>query len=357
MGASFTQFDGAGTALPAHGGHLAARITALALLAAACAVTALIAHGSGIAGTAARSPGVPGATGPEELVTSLEWPADGLALAATTDGVVWEQRSRSPHVSGLWRYDPASGLTRRLLARRDLGRATGALAAAGSTVVWTSRPDGHAADTRVCAFDSLTGRRFIATRHGTAPGVSDRGVAWVDGSRRFGRPGTVVVGLDPVTDAHFNVSAGLEVRRVATGGRWVAWLGGRRVVALDRRSGETFRLTRQATAMAMDGRAVVWAALLSSGRTAIMTWDLGTRRSQSLGRVDGTVTDLALSDQLIVWRQKSNGGDVQALERLTGRLIPVCTTPAAQSAPVVLGRTVYWADRRSGEWELYRRTL
>jgi len=333
------------------------RLLALTLLTAACAATALIVRSSGIADVVVRSSGMPAVSGRGELVTSLEWPAQGLVLAATSGGVVWEQRSRSPHVSGLWRYDPASGLSQRLLARRDLGRTTGTLAAFGSTVAWTCRPDGRSNGSQVRAFDSVTGRRFTASRHGTAPGVSERGVVWVDSSRRFGRAGTVVVGLDAVSDAHFNVSTGVEVRRVATEGHWVVWLGAHRVVALDRRSGEKYRLTRRATAMATRGQAVVWAALLRSGVTVIMTWDLGTKHSRSLGRVEGTVTDLALSDQLVVWRQESNSGDVCALDRLTGRLTPVCVTAAAQSAPVVLDRTVYWADRRSGNWRLYRRTL
>ncbi len=357
MGASFTNPGEAETASHRHGRRLVVRLIVLVLLAAACASAALILRTSGIAGFAVRSAAAPAVTGGGELVTTLEWPARGLALAATSGGVVWEQRSRSPHVSGLWRYDPSSGLSQRLLARRDLGRTTGTLAAAGSSVVWLFRPAGPSESTQVRAYDSLTGRVFTASRHGAVPGVSDRSVVWVDSSHRFGRAGTVVVGLDPVTDAHFNVGAGLKVRRVATGGHWVAWLGAHKVVALDRRTGAKYELTRRATAMTMDRRSVVWTVVLRSGQTVIMRWDVGTRHSEKLGRVDGAVTDLALSDQLIAWRRSANGGGVWALDRLSGRLIPVSASPATQSAPIVLDRTVYWAEKRGGDWELYRRTL
>jgi hypothetical protein len=35
----------------------------------------------------------------------------------------------------------------------------------------------------------------------------------------------------------------------------------------------------------------------------------------------------------------------------------VCANGAAQADPVIAGRTVYWADRRSGRWELYGKAL
>ena len=39
------------------------------------------------------------------------------------------------------------------------------------------------------------------------------------------------------------------------------------------------------------------------------------------------------------------------------RAFAVCDNGAPQANAVVVGRTVFWADKRSGEWELYGRSL
>ena len=356
MGASITHSGEAEAAPHPRRSHLGERLLVLALFAAALTAAVLVVRGSGIVDSGS-SAGSAAAAAPGQPVTSLEWPAGGLSLAATSEGIVWEQRSATPFVSGLWCYDPASGTSRRLVKRSLLGRTAGALVAFGSTVGWTARPRTASGDPEVRGYDLQTGRQFTASRHGTAPGGCDQALAWVDSSRRLGPAGTVVAGLDLVTDARFVVRTGVPVRRVVTNGRWTAWLGGQAVVVLDRRNGRRYAVGRRATAVALDGTAVVWASRLRDGRTAIAAWDLETRRPRRLYSVDSRVTDLVLSEQLVVWRQASNGGDVWALERLTGHVSAVCAAPSQQSAPVVAGRTVFWADRRNGGWQLYRRTL
>ena len=59
----------------------------------------------------------------------------------------------------------------------------------------------------------------------------------------------------------------------------------------------------------------------------------------------------------MVWVQDSGRGDIWAYDFDRRRAFAVCSDGAEQASPVLVGRTVFWADRRSGQWELYGRAL
>jgi hypothetical protein len=86
-------------------------------------------------------------------------------------------------------------------------------------------------------------------------------------------------------------------------------------------------------------------------------WDPRSRESRQLCVVAGVADSLALGAGAVAWRQSSNRGDVGVYDFARGRTFAVCANGAAQADPVIAGRTVYWADRRSGRWELYGKAL
>jgi hypothetical protein len=329
------------------------RVLILAVFVLAFGATGAIVVGSGVLTQTARSAGLP-ASAPQDRVIALAWPSRGLRLGATAGGVVWEQRSADPSVSGLWRYDPRTGVADHLLARSELGRTAGWLAAFGSTVTWTCRTR-HGGAAQVRCFDTETRRCFTATSHGTSPAGSGRTIVWVEArGPRAGR-GTVVACLDLVTDLRFDLRADGPVREVATSGRWVIWLARGAICAASATSSRS-QLATRATALAADAQHVVWAARVGGGRTAIVVWDPGRQSSRELCRVHGTVTALALSERLVAWTQGSDGG-VGACDLGNGRRWVVGDAAAPGIGPVVVSRTVFWAERRGGSWELCRRSL
>jgi hypothetical protein len=336
-----------------------ARLVVLTAFAGTLIAIGLVAYSSGIVAPSAQSaPGVAG-VGEGLSVASLAWPGRALGLAATSGGVVWEQHSRAASVNGLWLFDATRGSVRRLLSTTAMVRPGAVLTACGSTVIWSGRERGSGRpDGRVCGFDLLTQRRFTAARHGAAPAAGKNIVVWVVGAGGHGTPGSTVAGLDLVSDARFTLDTGCEVRQVAATGHWIAWLGcgadAGTLCALDRRTGRTYMVARHGTALALDENRLVWASPERGGRTAIGLWDTSRRRSQRLLTVRGDVGHLVMSHDLLAWEQTSNAGDVWAYDLPSRQAFPVCATAAAQTDPVVVGRTVYWADRRSGHWELYR---
>jgi hypothetical protein len=345
-----------------HRSSLSVRLAVLAAFALSFVAAGLIVYSTGVLTPAARSEQSATAAGPGVPVTPLAWPGRALGLGATSSGVVWEQRSPVRTVSGLWLYDTTrGGDVTRLLARADMGRSDGTVVAAGSTVIWTGSARGAGrSDGRLYGLDLYTARRFTAARHGAAPAVFGETVIWVDSSRRYGAPGTAVVGDDLVTDERFVVRTGGAVVQAADAGGWTAWLAGDAkgtLYAVDRRHGTRHRLDTHGTALAMDSARLVWAARTGGGRTAVMLWDLSRAQSRELFRVRAGVTGLVLSGDLLAWQQDSGRGDVWAYDLRTHRLLAVCATAAVQVDPVIVGRTVFWADRRSGHWELYRRVL
>lgn len=337
-----------------------ARLIVLAVFVSASAVPGLLAYSTGVLSSGASSEDGPLRASGEFRITSLDWPDRALGLAATARGVVWEQRSSDAATSGLWTYDVPSQQASRLLRPADLGRTVGAPSASGTTVVWAARsPAGNGV--RVRGFDSQTGRRFAAAAQGVSPAVTEQTIVWVDTGGVRGRPRTSIAGLDLITDARFGFSTPAVVHDVVAVGRRVAWLGdaaaGAPVWAADLRTGRSSKLAAGGTALAMDARRLVWASRPSDGETAIAAWNPRTHRSKELYCVAARVSDLALGDGLVVWVQGTRGGDVWAYDFDRRRAFAVCDGGAAQTDAVVVGRSVFWADKRSGDWDLYGRSL
>jgi hypothetical protein len=184
---------------------------------------------------------------------------------------------------------------------------------------------------------------------------------WIDTGSGRRAPRTTVAGRNTVTDERFVVASDGVVREVAAWGPWVVWTSGPRDAAhvwvTDRRKQGRRQLSATGAAVAVDRRRVVWAARASEGETAIVAWNQRTRRSTVLCRVRAGVRSLDLQGGLVVWAQDSGSGDIWAYDFNRRRSFSVCSAGAQQASPVLVGRTVFWADRRSGQWELYGRAL
>jgi hypothetical protein len=55
--------------------------------------------------------------------------------------------------------------------------------------------------------------------------------------------------------------------------------------------------------------------------------------------------------------RKATGSKVWVYDFNRGRAYPVSTHAGEQASPVIVAGTVFWADDRSGAWELYGRAL
>jgi len=282
-------------------------------------------------------------------------------LTATSDYVAWEQRTAGGASSGLWAYDVRTQRPVQLVGARQVGRATGSLGMSDNVVAWVARAPGDARTppaVRACDIDS--GRLFTAAARGVLPAVSGDTIVWATIADAHGaRNG--VAGLNTVTDASFTLSAPGRVRQLAACGSWVAWTCGRltapAVWAADRRTARRFRLGSAGTGVAVGKTRVVWATTNGRGDTAIVAWTMRTRRVEQVYRVRGEVRALSMAGNLAVWQQADGGGDIWAYDFGRRKALAVCTNADPQACPVLSGRTVFWADRRSGQWELYGRVL
>ena len=103
---------------------------------------------------------------------------------------------------------------------------------------------------------------------------------------------------------------------------------------------------------------MVWAAGGGS-EAAVVSWDRSSRRTKVLCRVDGSVSSLVLSHRHAAWVTTSDaaGPQVWAYDFDTGKAGAVSAESSRQASPVIVAGTLYWADDRSGHWELYARSL
>ena len=78
-----------------------------------------------------------------------------------------------------------------------------------------------------------------------------------------------------------------------------------------------------------------------------------------LCRVVGTVSSLALSRRHAAWvtTRDTTGPQVWAYDFDAGKAFTVSAESSRQASPVIVAGSVYWADDRSGHWELYARSL
>lgn len=340
------------------------RLVVIAVFAAASAVPGLIAYSAGIFPSSARSADATGVAGAEFRVTSLAWPTQSLGLGATADLIAWEQRDRSKPVAGLWAYDVQTQKTYHLLGQHSAGRGGGFPVVSGSTVVWAAWPGRRGAGTpTIEGYDDATMRRWTVAERGQKPAASGATIVWI--ARGAGKtPGDDAVGgVDTVTDETFSLPVKGRLHEIAAGNRWASWVSRRgdrtRVWTASLREGSPRRLSAKGTAVAMDRKRVVWAAPRGTDTTAIVAWNRKSGKTTELCRVKGVAAQLNVNRRAVVWMTtgKNGDGDIWTYDFKRGRAYEVSSHAGKQTSPVLAGTTVFWADRRSGQWELYGRAL
>jgi hypothetical protein len=337
------------------------RLLVIAVFVSASTVPGVLALSTGLLGGDSLPASTSKSASGEFRVTTLGWPHDALGLASTPELVAWQQRSAGGASAGVWTYDVRSQRSTLLIARRNVGRNASELSLSDHVAAWTAHIPGSAKGTvGGRAYDTDALRLFTVAARAYHPVVSGDDIAWV--TRRDGA-GTQnsVTGIDTVTDAQFVIRTGERVRSLALDGRWVAWISGppsrTTVWAANVRRPMHYQLATGATAVATDGQRVVWAARAGSGETAIVAWNTTSNASKEIYRARGAVSSLALSNNVVVWQQGTGNGDVWAYDFNRRRAYAVCDNDAEQECPVLVGRTAFWADKRSGQWELYGRVL
>jgi len=337
----------------------------IAVFVSASAVPGLIAYSTGILpAPGAATTEVAKVTSPEFRVTSLGWPEEALGLSATNTLVVWEQRDRSKSVAGIWAYDVRTQRPYRLLGRSATGRGAGTPAISDDTVVWAAWPRRRGLGSpRIEGYDTDTARRWTVATRGRDPAIGGDTIVWVERGGGDGPADDAVNGENCVTDETFSIATEGRTRDVATAGSWVAWVSGRgdraAVWTGSHRSATRYQLATTGSAVAMDRARVVWTAKSGRHSTAIVSWNRRSSHSKVLCRVRGTAGQLYISRRAIVWvtTDKNGDGDIWAYDFKRGRAYEVSSHAGRQASPVLVGTTVFWADRRSGHWELYGRAL
>jgi hypothetical protein len=296
-------------------------------------------------------------------VAPLVWPEEPLGLTAGETRIYWEQRDRSADVAGLWYHDVPSGDTERLLGRHAAGNSGGFPAAGGHLVAWESwagrRGDGPA---RIQALNLEIGHLWRLAKAGRAPRVVGDAVFWVDPDGA-GPGKDVIRGLNALTDEEYTLETGDRVRSFAAWGPWVVWISGNgptgEVWAGSLRNATRFRLAARGTAVAMDRERVLWAASAGRHSTAIVSWNRRSSSSKVLCRLRGAGSSLSLSSDAAAWvvDRKATGPQVWSYDFELGKATPVSEAGGRQVSPVIVADSVYWADDRSGRWELYSHSL
>ncbi len=336
------------------------RLVVVCAFLAAAATAGLIAYRTGMLPGPTQAGAVKIAS-PVFRVTTLAWPKHALGLTATDRMVLWEQRDPSPAVAGLWACDVRTRQPHRLLGRQATGKASGFPSASGDVVVWTDRRG--AGDQSVEGYDTLSTRRWMVAEHGCGPDASGETLVWVEphGSRSGG---DAICGVDTVTDEAYVISTDERVRDVAASDGWAAWLSGGgasgAVWAGSYRRTTRHQLASAGTAVAIDRARVVWATPPGgdSAAAAIVSWNRRTKRSRELCRVAGAVSSLSVGSHFAVWVTKREEATPQVwvYDFRRGRAYPVSAHAGAQASPVVVAGSVFWAERRSGKWELLGRS-
>ena len=341
------------------------RLVVVAVFVSATAVPGLIAYSTGLLpGATSASADVAKVASPEFRVTSLAWPKQAvLGLTATDTLIVWEQRDRSKSVAGIWAYDIRTQQPFRMLGRAGTGKGAGYPSASGDTVVWAAWAGRRGVGTpTVEAYDDDTTQRWTVAPGGRDPSVAGDIVAWVDPHGGETAADDAIDGRNIVTDEEFSIPAEGRVRDVSVWGSWVAWVSGSGaeggVWAGSHRDSTRYQLATAGTAVAMDRGRVVWAAKYGRHSTSIVSWNRRSAHSAVLCRIRGVVGSLSLGRHFAVWVTRTKaGGAIWVYDFKRGRAYPVSAHEGTQASPVLAGGTVFWADRRSGRWELYGRAL
>jgi hypothetical protein len=338
-----------------------ARLLVIAAFVSASTVPGLLAFSTGVLPGRALHAAELKKASQEFRVTSLRWPQAPLGLTSTSEVVVWVQRAGGNASGGLGAYDVPSQRPAQLVDASSVGQNAADASMSDDFLAWAAQTSGGAAGhTGVKALDRYSGRLFTVTGHGTRPSVSGNEIVWVTtkGDGGHARNGFAV--LNAVTDEHFAIGTSTHVREVALCGRWIAWIMGpstaTSVWTTSNRGAKRVRLAA-GTHVAIDDRRVVWAARTVAGETVIAARDLRSARTTTLCRVKGEVNSLSLANGVVVWSQSTGDGDIWAYDFGNLQAFPVCADQSRQACPTLVGRAVFWADKRSGQWELYGRAL
>ena len=340
------------------------RLLVVAAFVAMAVVPAFFAYSTGVLpGPAQASAESSGATtSAVHAVRSLAWPKDALGLTATDTTVLWEQRDPDPAVSGLWSYDVRTQITDRVLGRPATGKSGGFPSASGDVIAWTAwagRRD--VGPPEIQAYDSQSTRRWTVAEAGRDPSVAGDSVIWIEDGAVGGND--AIRGSNSLTDEEYSITADGDVRDLAAWGSWAAWIAGRgktgAVWAGSYHDDARYMLAAAGTAVAIDRDRILWAAAVGRHSTAVVSWDRHSSRSAVLCRVAGTVSSLTVSRRYAAWVTTSDktGSRVWAYDFDAGKAITVSAESSRQASPVIVGGGVYWADDRSGHWELYTRSL
>lgn len=340
------------------------RLVVVAAFAAMALVPAVFAYTTGVfpGPTQASAESAVAPVSGARAVTTLAWPKEALGLTATDTAVLWEQRDPSAAVAGLWSYNTGSEVTKRLLGRSTIGKAGGFPSATNGLIVWAAwtgrRGDGPPA---IEAYDTASLRHWTVAQSGRDPIAAGDSVIWVASGPAGGDD--VIQGSNALTDEEYSITADGHIRDVAAWGSWAAWISGHgttgAVWAGSYRGATRYRLAAAGTAVAMDQDHIVWAAAVGRHSSSIVSWDRHSSRSTVLCKVVGSVSSISLSRRCVAWvtTRKATGPQVWAYAFGTGKASPVSSAQSRQASPVIVAGTVYWADDRSGHWELYARSL
>jgi hypothetical protein len=302
------------------------------------------------------------ARGVAHPVGGLAWPVEPMGLAATDTTVIWEQRDPSPSVGGLWSYDVRTQRTGRILGRSATGKSAGFPSASGDVIAWAAWAGRRGAGRpQIQAYEAASTRRWTVAQAGSDPTVAGESVIWVE-------PGgagesDLIRGSNSLTDEEYSITAAGHVRAIAASGSWAVWIAGHgksgSVWAGSYTGGARHKLAAAGTAAAIDRDRILWAAHVGRHSTAVVSWDRHSSRSKVLYRVVGTVSSLALSRRYAAWvtTRKATGSRVWVYDFGAGKASTVSARDSRQASPVIVAGSVYWADDRSGHWELYARSL
>lgn len=341
------------------------RLVIVAVFASAAAVPGLLLYGSGLLSASTGPDDQAKIASAEFRVTSLSWPKTGpLALAATDRLVVWEQRNRSYPLRGIWAYDIRTQQSQQIVDGKSAGTTAGDPAAAGDTVVWAAWPQRRGRGRlTVQGYDENSLRRWRVSSRGHAPVVSGDLVVWIAPHEGLTRHDDALKGVNTVTDERFEIPVNGRARSVAVWGSWVAWVSGSGdkagVWAGSTRQDTTYQLAARGTSVAADQDRIVWAAKVGQHSSAIISWNRRSSHSAVLWRFRGEASSIALGGRAVAWVETGGDGKghVWAYDFNRGRAYEVSPQGGAQASPVILGGSVFWADDRSGQWELYGRAL
>jgi len=340
------------------------RLVVVAAFLALTAVPAYFAYTTGVLpGPAqASAESSTAAQGVAHRIGRLAWPAEPLGLTATDTTVLWEQRDPSPSVAGLWSYDVRTQRTVRVLGRSATGKSAGFPSASGDVIAWSAwaRRRG-AGQPQIQAYDVASTRRWTVAPAGSDPTVAGESVIWVEPGGADGSD--LIRGCNSLTDEKYSITADGRVRAIAARGTWAVWIAGRgkagAVWAGSYANADRHKLAAAGTAVAIDRDRILWAAPVGRHSTAVVSWDRRSSRSKVLCRVVGTVSSLALSRRYAAWvtTREATGSQVCVYDFGGGKVSTISAGDSRQASPVIVAGSVYWADDRSGQWELYARSL